>query len=194
VPSRSRLVFGLGNPGEEYESTRHNVGFQVLDALAARGGGSFRSTRLLVGEVADATVGDVRLRLVKPHSYMNLCGPVYVRALDVFEAAPEEALVVLDDFALPFGKVRLRAEGSHGGHNGLRSIEDALASRAYPRLRLGIGPLPERADPAAWVLRRYGAEDRRALPQVLDRAADAVLAWASEGLSAAMNRYNADPD
>jgi PTH1 family peptidyl-tRNA hydrolase len=187
------VLFGLGNPGRGYATTRHNAGFQVLDAVAERHGGSFRPSRFLPGETADVTVEGRRLRLAKPHSFMNLCGPVYVRALEVFEASPPEALVVLDDFMLPFGRLRLRAEGSSGGHNGLRSIEGALASRAYPRLRVGIGPCPAPVDPAVWVLERYGAEERRALPALLDRAADAALSWAVEGIDAAMRRFNPDP-
>jgi PTH1 family peptidyl-tRNA hydrolase len=185
-----RLLFGLGNPGPRYQDTRHNAGWQVLDVLAREGNAVFRPTRFLLGETADLREGDVHVRMVKPHSYMNLCGPVYVRALEVFEVPPEEALVVSDDFMLPFGRLRLRAEGSSGGHNGLRSIGEALGSDVFPRLRLGIGPVPPPMDPTDFVLMRYEAEQRKALPDLLDRAAAACRTWAREGMDAAMNRHN----
>ena len=186
-----RLLFGLGNPGSRYRKTRHNAGWQTLDLLAEQHGTSFKRTRLLHGEVADIRVGGTRVRLVEPHSFMNLCGPVYRRALQVFEADPVDALVVVDDFALPFGRLRLRAEGRPGGHNGLKSIQEALGGPAYPRLRLGIGPVPEGQDPADYVLRRYDAAQRRDLPDLLERAAAACLDWVREGLHEAMNRHNA---
>ena len=189
----AQVLFGLGNPGREYAATRHNVGFQVLDLVAERFGGAFRPSRFLEAEEADVAVEGRRLRLVKPTSYMNLCGPVYARALEVFAATPPEALVVVDDFALPLGRLRLRADGSAGGHNGLRSIEETLGSRAYPRLRVGIGPCPGSVDPAVWVLQRPTADERRALPEVLGRAAEAALAWSGSGMDAAMRRYNPDP-
>ncbi len=132
----------------------------------------------------------MHLRLVKPQSYMNLVGPVYRRALEVFDLPPEAALVVLDDFMLPFGRLRLREDGSAGGHNGLKSIEGALGHRAYPRLRLGIGPVPEGMDPADYVLKRYGAAQARELPDLVGRGAEAALCWAETGIEAAMNAYN----
>ncbi len=187
------VLFGLGNPGCEYAATRHNAGWQVLDRLVARFGGAFRESRFVHGEVADVAIEGRKARLVKPHSFMNLCGPVYVRTLEVLGATPPEALVVLDDFMLPFGRLRLRADGSAGGHNGLKSIEGALGSRDYPRLRVGIGPCPPAIDPAVWVLQRYRADERRALPEVLERAADAAVCWLTAGLEETMRRFNPDP-
>lgn len=189
----TRILFGLGNPGSRYAKTRHNAAWQVLDLLAERHGASFKRTRLLHAETADARVGGVRLRMVKPSSFMNLVGPVYRRALEVFDATSQEALVVVDDFALPFGRLRLRADGSAGGHNGLKSIQGSLDSPAYPRLRLGIGPVPEGQDPADYVLKRYSAAQARALPQLLAAGADACETWLLEGLAVAMNRHNVDP-
>lgn len=186
----ARVLFGLGNPGSRYAKTRHNAGFQALDLLATQHGEAFKRTRLLMGEVADLSVGGRRIRMVQPHSFMNRCGPVYRRALEVYDVTAEHALVIVDDFALPFGRLRFRAEGSAGGHNGLKSIEQAVGGRVYPRLRMGIGPAPEGLDPAVWVLRRYDAAQRRALPDLLERAAHAVVTWAEEGLEAAMNRFN----
>jgi PTH1 family peptidyl-tRNA hydrolase len=185
-----RILFGLGNPGSRYRKTRHNAGWQVLDVLTDRYGGDFRRTRLIHGEVGDLRVGEVRIRLVRPASFMNLVGPVYRRTLKVFECAVEDALVVVDDFALPFGRLRLRSDGRHGGHNGLRSIQEALGGATYPRLRLGIGPVPEGMDPADYVLKRYDAGQRRELPELLEQGAAACIAWAEGGMEAAMNRFN----
>jgi PTH1 family peptidyl-tRNA hydrolase len=186
----TRILFGLGNPGRRYAKTRHNAGWQVLDVLVERHGAAFKRTRLLHGEAGDFRLGGDVVRLVKPHSFMNLVGPVYRRALEVYEADTAEALVVVDDFSLPTGRLRFRAEGSAGGHNGLRSIQGALGSPAYPRLRIGIGPAPEGVQWADYVLKRYDAGQRRALPDLLDRAADACETWIREGLETAMNRFN----
>ena len=188
------ILFGLGNPGARYEKTRHNAGWQVLDLLVERHGGTFKRTRLLNGEVADIRVGDKVLRLVKPGSFMNLVGPVYFRALEVYDDAPETALVLVDDFQLPMGRLRFRSQGSAGGHNGLRSIERCLNTQEYPRLKIGIGPAPAGARWADYVLRRYDARQRRALPELLDRAGDACEAWARTGIQAASNRFNIDPE
>ena len=122
----ARILFGLGNPGRDYEHTRHNAGWQVLDRLAEEGGARFKSTRLLQGLIADLRLGDEPVRLIKPLTYMNRVGPAYLRALDVYDAAPEDALVLVDDFALDFGRLRFRAKGSAGSHNGLCQ---------WPRLR-----------------------------------------------------------
>lgn len=187
-----KLVFGLGNPGKRYEGTRHNVGWQVLQALAKPESASWRASGFFEGQETQVRVGDQALRLVLPTTFMNLCGPAYVRARDVYEVAPPDALVVLDDFMLPFGRLRLREGGSSGGHNGLRSIEAALGSSAYPRLRVGIGPvLPPQRDPAGFVLEPYDAAQFKALPAVLERAGEAVRLWATQGLGAAANRFNA---
>ncbi len=188
----TRILFGLGNPGRRYAKTRHNAGWQVLDVLADRHGTGFRRTKLLHGETADFTLAGERVRMVKPASFMNLVGPVYLRALDVYDVDTPEALVLVDDFSLAMGRLRFRAEGSAGGHNGLKSIEQALGgSKAYPRLKLGIGPAPEGARWADYVLKRYDAGQRRELPELLDRAADACELWMAAGLDEAANRFNA---
>ena len=190
-----RLVVGLGNPGEEYARTRHNLGHAVVDLLAAKWGSSFSRSGFLDGLVADASPeGLPRVRLVKPTSFMNLSGPVYVRALKVFEAEPKDALIVVDDFMLDFGRLRFRAEGSSGGHNGLKSVEESLGTRAYPRLRVGIGPVPGRRDPADFVLARYDAAQRKELPFALEAAADAVVTWLRLGMERAMERHNREPE
>ena len=185
------VLFGLGNPGRQYAKTRHNAGWQVLDQLAEQLGTDFKRTRLLYAEVADARMGDVRVRMVKPQSFMNRVGPVYRRALEVWDLDKEQALVVVDDFALSFGRLRFRAEGSAGGHNGLKSIEQAVGGREYPRLRLGIGPVPEGQDPADYVLKRYDAAQRRELGDLIAEAAAASRSWVEDGIETAMNRFNA---
>ncbi len=186
----TRILFGLGNPGSRYAKTRHNAGWQVLDVLAERQGAGFKKTRLLNGETADLMVAGHRVRMVKPASYMNLVGPVYLRACDVYDCDPDDALVLVDDFSLPLGRLRFRAEGSAGGHNGLKSIQQALATPEYPRLKLGIGPAPQGARWADYVLRGYSVDQRRDLPAMLDRAADACEAWIADGLATAANRFN----
>jgi PTH1 family peptidyl-tRNA hydrolase len=191
----SRLVVGLGNPGDEYAHTRHNVGFEVVDLLAKRWGATFSRSGFFQGLVADASPdGLPRTRLVKPSTFMNLVGPVYARAMKVHEAEPKDALVVVDDFMLPFGRLRFRPDGSTGGHNGLRSIEETLGSRAYPRLRVGIGPVPGKRDPADYVLGRYDAAQKKELPFTLEEAADAVVTWLRVGMTKAMDRHNREPE
>jgi len=184
------LLFGLGNPGKRYEGTRHNVGWQVLQALARTEGAEFRPARFFEGLEAIVRVGERAVRLVLPTTFMNLCGPVYVRAREVYEVEPKDALVALDDFMLPFGRLRFREGGSSGGHNGLKSIEGALGAAEYARLRVGIGPVPPVRDPAGFVLEAYDAEQRKALPETLERAVEALRLWLAQGFAAAANKFN----
>jgi PTH1 family peptidyl-tRNA hydrolase len=187
------LLVGLGNPGDEYAGTRHNIGFEVLDLLAKRWGAHFSKSNLVQGLVATAEPRGLpvdRVRMVKPYTFMNLSGPAYARALKVFEAEVESALVVVDDFMLEFGQLRFRADGSSGGHNGLKSIEGALGSQVYPRLRVGIGPVPARRDPADFVLTRYSATEKKELPFLVEEAADAAITWLSFGMAKAMEKHN----
>ena len=193
-----RIVVGLGNPGEEYARTRHNIGFAVVERLASTWGAEFKRSGFFQGRVADARTdlpGEAeRVRLVEPYTYMNLCGPVYVRALSVYETEAKDALVVVDDFMLPFGRLRLRPDGSPGGHNGLKSLEGALGSAAYPRLRIGVGPVPTGRDPADFVLSGFASDERKQLPEVVDAAAEAVATWLQLGMDRAMERHNKVPD
>jgi PTH1 family peptidyl-tRNA hydrolase len=193
-----RLVVGLGNPGAEYARTRHNMGFLVVERLAERWRAEFKRSGFFQGRVADARTGLAgeaeRVRLVEPYTYMNLCGPVYARALEVHEVEAKDALVVVDDFMLPFGRLRLRPDGSPGGHNGLKSIEASLGNAAYPRLRIGVGPVPPGRDPADYVLGGYSADERRGLGDVVDAAADAVVTWLEKGMDRAMERHNRAPE
>jgi PTH1 family peptidyl-tRNA hydrolase len=187
-----RLVVGLGNPGRRYQGTRHNVGFLVLDELRRRGDGTEERERQ--GALrSEARVGDREIVLVRPVQFMNLSGPPVRAALRECSAEPGDMLVVCDDVWLPFGALRLRRSGSHGGHNGLRSLLDNLGSSEFPRLRVGIGQTPEGQDQADYVLERFAPEERRRLDEVIGAAADAVEAAVTSGIDAAMNRTNRRP-
>lgn len=178
-------VFGLGNPGERYAATRHNIGFMVVDELSRRLRARFRnSDGRAVGR--SNWRGD-ELRLVKPLLYMNESGLPVAEQLG---REPDEFLVVCDDFALGFGRLRLRPQGSEGGHNGLASIIYRLGTDRFPRLRIGIGAPPAGQDRAEYVLEPFTPDEARLLPGLIGRAADACLAVATEGLERAMNRYN----
>ena len=183
-----KLVIGLGNPGNQYAETRHNIGWMVLDRLADRAGKSGRGRGRDASDVLELRHKGLELTLAKPQTYMNDSG-VAVRKLMARGHVPLiDMLVIADDFALPFGKLRFREAGSHGGHNGLRSIIDELGTEKYSRLRVGIGE-PGRGA-IDHVLSRFAADERKRLPILLDAAADAVEAWAREGTSKAANRFN----
>jgi PTH1 family peptidyl-tRNA hydrolase len=184
----SKIVIGLGNPGQQYAQTRHNIGWMVLDRLADRAGWSGRARN----KDAAATVGGrykgLDLILVKPMTFMNDSG-IAVRKILARERAPlPEMLVVVDDFSLPFGKLRFREGGGPGGHNGLRSIIDELGTEKFSRLRVGIGE-PDR-NAVDHVLSRFAPDERQRLDELLDAAADAVEAWARDGTNKAANRFN----
>ena len=183
-----KIVIGLGNPGSQYAETRHNIGWMVLERVADRAGWAGRGRQRDNASVAQGRYQGLDLVLAKPLTYMNESG-VAVRKLLVRHHAPlSEILVVADDFALPFGKLRFREGGGAGGHNGLSSIIDEMASERFSRLRIGIGePGPAAVD---HVLSRFTVEERARLRELLDAAADAVEAWARDGTSKAANRFN----
>ena len=186
---RVKIVVGLGNPGQQYAQTRHNVGWMVVDRIADRAGWAGRGRNRDASAVVMGRFHGLDLVLAKPQTYMNDSG-IAVRKLLARERAPlHELLVVVDDFSLPFGKLRFREGGSAGGHNGLRSIVGELGSEGFPRLRIGIGE-PDR-DAVDHVLSVFQPDERRRLDELLDAAADAVEAWARDGLSKAANRFNA---
>jgi PTH1 family peptidyl-tRNA hydrolase len=184
----SRIVVGLGNPGSQYAQTRHNVGWLVLDRLADRAGWSSR----VRSKDAAASVGGrykgLDLLLVKPMTFMNESGIAVRKALARERAPLTDMLVVVDDFALPFGKLRFREGGGPGGHNGLRSIIGELANEQFPRLRVGIGA-PDGAF-VDHVLSTFEPDERQRLDELLDAAADAVEDWARDGVNKAANRHN----
>jgi PTH1 family peptidyl-tRNA hydrolase len=179
-----RLVAGLGNPGREYADTRHNVGFLVLDRLAARDGATWTRERRWKTDLARAG----SLQLCKPLTFMNLSGDAIQSVASFHKIPPAEILIVIDDLALPLGTLRLRPSGSSGGHNGLQSIIDRLGTPAIPRLRIGIGSAA--AGTVEHVLGRFTLAEREPLEQSLTRAVEAIDCAQSRGLDAAMNAFN----
>ena len=182
------LVAGLGNPGREYERTRHNLGWLVLDELARRHGGSWRSK--FSGSFADVRLGDLRLGLLKPETYMNESGRAVGEAARFYKVEPEGLLVVHDDVDLEPGRLQARAAGGLAGHNGLRSLAQHLGSQEFERLRIGVGR-PGRGDPRSvsdWVLSGFAPEDD--LEALVAKSADAVETIAAEGLEAAQAHFN----
>lgn len=185
-----KVIACLGNPGSEYASTRHNVGWWLADRLADSWGlGRYRRNGPVA--VAEGEIEGVRTRVLKPLSYMNRSGPAlvsYIRNLPIDVVG--DLLVVVDDVALEPGRARLRASGSAGGHNGLRSIESSLRTRDYARLRIGVGARPAGVDLSEWVLSPPPREDRQAILAILPGLVDCVATWASQGTEAAMNSCN----
>lgn len=183
-----KVVVGLGNPGSQYAGTRHNVGWLVMDRVAERAGWEGRGCQRDSSNVVGGRYRGLDLTLVKPLTYMNDSG-LAVRKVLAREHAPlGDILIVADDFALPFGRLRFREAGSHGGHNGLRSIIDELGTEKFARLRVGIGdPVRNARD---HVLSRFEPDEVQRLDELLDAAADAVEGWARDGTSKAANRFN----
>ena len=190
-----RLVVGLGNPGSKYDGTRHNVGFMVLNRLAQRKGFSFRQQSKLHGFAGESGVGASRLRCLMPQTYMNDSGRAIRAALDWFGFGPEQLLVLVDDMDLPLGRLRLRAKGSAGGHNGLRSTIQHLGTKEFPRLRIGIGapaenPAERRARTVSHVLGPFSKAEQPCLDAVLDEVLDGLDRIQRLGLERAGNRLN----
>jgi PTH1 family peptidyl-tRNA hydrolase len=190
-----QLVVGLGNPGEKYAGTRHNVGFMALDQLAASAGAGFRQQARLHGLLAEVGQGPSRLRLLKPQTFMNDSGRSVRAALDWFSLDPSHLLVLVDDMDLPLGRLRLRAAGSAGGHNGLRSTISHLGTQQFARLRIGIGapavdPAERRARTLGHVLGRFGAAEQPLLTAVLAEVEAGIGLVQRLGLERAANRLN----
>jgi PTH1 family peptidyl-tRNA hydrolase len=193
------LVVGLGNPGKEYARHRHNVGFQVIDALARAYGLRFARQKGAKAHVAEGQIGDVAVILAKPQTFMNLSGQAVGRLARAHHVPAERILVVYDELDLPLGRLRLRPEGGSGGHKGMRSIIDVLGTQAFPRLRVGIDRPPGRMDPADYVLQPFDKEQQPLAAEALALAVEAVECWLAEGIVAAMDRFNrshvlAEPD
>ncbi|SHG56756.1 aminoacyl-tRNA hydrolase [Streptoalloteichus hindustanus] len=184
------LVVGLGNPGPDYAGNRHNAGFMVLDELAARMGGRFKAHRS-GAEVVEGRLAGRRAVLVKPRSFMNVSGGPVVGAARFYKVAPAALIVVHDELDVDFGAVRLKLGGGEGGHNGLRSISKSLGAKDYYRVRFGIGRPPGRMDPADYVLRDFSSVERKELPFVVDRCADAVESLMTDGIEVAQNKFHA---
>ncbi|MFZ0409382.1 MAG: aminoacyl-tRNA hydrolase [Cyanobium sp.] len=189
------MLVGLGNPGDRYADTRHNVGFMVLERMAASAGAAFRQQARLQGKLAEIGGGEQRLRLLMPQTYMNESGRSIRSALDWYRLEPAQVLVLVDDMDLPLGRLRLRASGSAGGHNGLRSAIQHLGTQDFPRLRIGIGapadnPQERRERTVSHVLGRFSAEERPLLEAVLAEVLAGIELIRRSGLERSGNRLN----
>jgi len=185
------LIVGLGNPGRQYRDTRHNAGFLLVDRLAQRWRATWRLESKFFAEIAEGSFEGRKFVLCKPQTFMNDSGEAVGRLVRFFRSNPAETLVLVDDADLPFGTVRLRPEGSSGGHHGLVSVEQHLGTRSFPRLKLGIArPQQGVRDIAGYVLSKFGEDDLPLVEKVLDRAARQVEMWASEGIAKAMSVLN----
>ena len=190
-----RLVVGLGNPGSKYKGTRHNIGFMALERMASREGFGFRQQTKLHGLAAEYGISESRLRLLMPQTYMNDSGRAIRAALDWFGFTPEQLLVLVDDMDIPLGRLRLRAQGSAGGHNGLRSTIQHLGTQAFPRLRIGIGapadnPAERRARTVSHVLGPFSKAEQPEVNAVLDGVLEAIHRIQRQGLDRAWNWIN----
>ena len=187
-----KLIVGLGNPGREYEKTRHNAGFMALERMAGKLGLSGSKAKFHAG-VLEGLIGDEKIMLMQPTTYMNRSGLAVGEAASFYKLDPAEVMIVVDETALPIGTIRIRPKGGEGGHNGLADIRRALGTDAYPRLRIGIGE-PEidghRIPKKDYVLSAFSAEQLVDLTPALDKAVDALYCWVRDGIDAAMNRFN----
>jgi PTH1 family peptidyl-tRNA hydrolase len=184
-----RLIVGLGNPGKKYEKTRHNVGFWVVDELAQRHGINLdRTERKSV--TGDGLILGRRVQLAKPQTYMNASGESVRAMMDFYKIEPAHLIVITDDLDIPLGTLRLRKTGGSGGQKGLKNIMQHLGTQEIDRVRFGIGRPPGRMDPAAYVLQTFKGDDEITARLVVERAADAVETWLTDGMDTAMNRYN----
>jgi PTH1 family peptidyl-tRNA hydrolase len=185
-----KLIVGLGNPGPEYDRTRHNVGFDVVDRLARRHADASPARNKFNGLLLEANIGGERLMLLKPLTYMNRSGQAVAEAVRFHKLdVAKDVLVIADDLALGCGVIRLREQGSAGGHNGLADIERLLGTDAYPRLRIGIDP-PKAVPQASYVLGVFRPDQRERVEPALEEAVKAAECWATDGLATAMNRFN----
>jgi peptidyl-tRNA hydrolase, PTH1 family len=182
------LICGLGNPGPEYELTRHNIGFLVLDRFAEKLGVSFKSDRL--GWVAEGKFKGRTFILLKPSTYMNLSGKAVNYWLQQEKIPVEQLMVITDDIALPFGKLRMRSKGSNGGHNGLGNIQQVLGTEVYPRLRFGVGGDFSKGKQVDYVLGNFAKEEMEKLPEIMDKACQGVIDFSAVGIERAMNSIN----
>ncbi len=187
-----KLIVGLGNPGRKYEQTRHNVGFMAAVKVAALVSASPSKTQF-EGEVAEGRLGNDRLIVLCPHTFMNVSGKSVRKAYDFYKMSPENLLVICDDLNLASGRLRIRPSGSAGGQKGLSDIIRQLGTDAVARLRIGIGRPPPQWDAADYVLGKFSKDEQQQIESATTRAAHAAIDWATEGTMFAMNKYNADP-
>jgi PTH1 family peptidyl-tRNA hydrolase len=193
LPASLTLIVGLGNPGSEYASHRHNVGFQIVEALADIHGLSFARHKKAKARVAKGQIGERPVLLAKPQTFMNLSGKTVLRLSREREIPPECILVVCDDLDLPLGRLRIRPQGGSGGHKGLQSIIELLGSQDFARLRVGIDRPAGSLDPAEYVLQPFVEEDKAIITETVERAVEAIESWLADGIVAAMDRFNRPP-
>ena len=184
-----KLVVGLGNPGRKYQGTRHNIGFEIVGRLIEQYATSKPRTRFR-GELTEVRVDGIQTLLLRPSTFMNLSGSSVQPACDYYQIAPLDLLVVCDDFHLELGRIRFRRAGSSGGQKGLDDIIQRLGIQEIPRLRIGIGPVPEKWDPADFVLGRFASKETESLEQVMTRASEGVVTWVTKDIEHCMNEYN----
>ena len=182
-----QLVVGLGNPGPQYEKTRHNVGFMVADLLAGRLGGTFKLHKRSGAEIVTGRLGNRPVVLAKPRTYMNESGRHIGPLAKFYSVSPADVIVIHDELDIDFGRIRLKLGGGEGGHNGLRSVVNALGTKDFHRVRIGIGRPPGRKDPAAFVLENFTAAERAEVPAICEQAADATELLIESGLESAQN-------
>jgi len=183
------LIAGLGNPGAQYQKTRHNVGFRVADALAEKVGAGFQSWQNL-GKYAKVSIGEAEVLLAKPETYMNLSGQLVSGLARFYKIPPEKILICFDDMSLTLGNIRLRPSGSAGGQKGMKHIIEQLGTDKIARLRVGIGPKPDYMDAADFVLGKFTAAEMPALEQAVQKATQAIEVYLQDGLEKAMNLFN----
>ena len=184
------LIVGLGNPGAAYAQTRHNAGFLLVERLAQRWKWNWAEERKFKARVAKGQQAGKRVLICQPQTFMNLSGETVGAVAGFYQVTPDRVLVAVDDADLPLGEIRLRASGSSGGHHGLESIEQHLASRTFPRLRIGIGRREGAREITDFVLGRFEDAESVSMGKVLDRASDQVECWVDGGIEKAMNRFN----
>jgi PTH1 family peptidyl-tRNA hydrolase len=185
-----KLVVGLGNPGKEYQLTRHNVGFMVVDELARRQGIKFKKMFWFPAQQAKGHLGGNEVRLLKPTTFMNRSGQAVWGTMKKWRVKPVDTVVIYDDVELDLGQVRVRGKGSGGSHNGMKSVREWLQTKAFPRVRVGVGPRPDGADLIGFVLGNFAEEESLGLEKVVERAADAVESIFSIGTERTMNTFN----
>lgn len=185
-----RLIIGLGNPGESYKQTRHNVGFRIVNAFASKHHFAFKQASSLSGELAQGVIDAKKVLVFKSNTFMNESGVAIRRCVDYYKVPAEHLVIITDDAALPVGTMRMRTRGSSGGHNGLNSIEMHLNTQHYPRFRIGIGS-PAQGRMKDFVLENFSSQEQHLVEEMIARAVDALEIWISAGIAAAMQTANA---
>ncbi len=185
-----KLIVALGNPGDKYEKTRHNVGFLYADKLVNKWGGSFSNEHKFTAQIAKCSYGGDSVWIVKPQTYMNLSGKSLIAILTFYKLDPKGIFVVYDDIAMNLGALRFRSSGSAGGHNGIKSIVSVLSSQIFDRLKIGIGPQPKFMPSESFVLQEFSKEEIKALDIILDKAVSATEHYLTDGLNSAQSKFN----